>query len=228
MRGPTKRTISGSPDSEVAGRALVFFAKAPRAGLVKTRLCPPLTPNEAAGLYRGFLADLLGQRARQQSATFAYVWPADGLDEVAALADPSIGIRPQRGADLWERMTACFDELFAEGYSRIVLRNTDSPDLPAEHVQSALAACRPGRVVLGPDAGGGYVSVGLAEPPGRLFAPGLDAEGAERVCARTRARARELGWEVHELPVAADVDEFADLVALWRRRGGGDRDVTPR
>jgi glycosyltransferase A (GT-A) superfamily protein (DUF2064 family) len=37
--------------------ALVIFAKAPIAGLVKTRLCPPLTFEEAAELYRCFLID---------------------------------------------------------------------------------------------------------------------------------------------------------------------------
>src|SRR6267142_158717 len=35
--------------------AIVIMAKAPRAGAVKTRLCPPLSPADAADLYACFL-----------------------------------------------------------------------------------------------------------------------------------------------------------------------------
>ena len=39
--------------------ALVIFAKAPIPGEVKTRLCPPLTPDEAATLHGSFVLDML-------------------------------------------------------------------------------------------------------------------------------------------------------------------------
>ena len=39
--------------------ALVIFAKAPIPGQVKTRLCPPLTPDEAATLHGSFVLDTL-------------------------------------------------------------------------------------------------------------------------------------------------------------------------
>ena len=44
--------------------ALVVLAKAPRPGLVKTRMCPPLTPTEAAQLYGAMLDDILNASAR--------------------------------------------------------------------------------------------------------------------------------------------------------------------
>ncbi len=40
---------------------LAVMAKAPVAGQVKTRLCPPLAPAEAAALARCFLLDRLEQ-----------------------------------------------------------------------------------------------------------------------------------------------------------------------
>ncbi|MGH7207900.1 MAG: hypothetical protein ACREIL_00800, partial [Nitrospiraceae bacterium] len=43
--------------------ALVIFAKAPIPGQVKTRLCPPLTPDEAASLHGSFVLDAL-ERSR--------------------------------------------------------------------------------------------------------------------------------------------------------------------
>src|SRR6267143_1112135 len=39
--------------------ALVIFAKAPIPGEVNTRLCPPLTPDEAATLHGSFILDML-------------------------------------------------------------------------------------------------------------------------------------------------------------------------
>jgi glycosyltransferase A (GT-A) superfamily protein (DUF2064 family) len=36
---------------------LILFAKIPRLGRVKTRLVPPLTPEQALTLYRAFLLD---------------------------------------------------------------------------------------------------------------------------------------------------------------------------
>jgi glycosyltransferase A (GT-A) superfamily protein (DUF2064 family) len=43
--------------------ALVIRSKAPRPGGTKTRLSPPLTPQEAAGLYRALLLDTLARAA---------------------------------------------------------------------------------------------------------------------------------------------------------------------
>ena len=43
--------------------ALLVFAKAPRPGRVKTRLCPPLAPEEAAALSDAFLRDALDRYA---------------------------------------------------------------------------------------------------------------------------------------------------------------------
>ncbi len=69
-------------------------------------------------------------------------------------------LRGQQGDGLWARMIAAMVELFAEGHSKVLIRNTDSPDLPVTRVSEALAAA--GKVVLGPDVGGGYYLVVLA------------------------------------------------------------------
>jgi len=202
----------------------VLFAKEPRPGTVKTRLCPPLTPTDAARLYSGFLRELLAPV--EGFRTLCYGWPEAGLGALEALAAPGVEFRPQRGGDLWERMERCFAELFDEGHDRIVLRNTDSPDLPEARLREAAAMAAPGRVVLGPDPGGGYYLVALGAPcPGLFWTPpaeagpeqGLD-EGAPTACAATAARARTRGCDVHFLAEEPDVDTFDDLVQLWRRR----------
>src|SRR5690349_12149547 len=54
-----KPTSSGSSPITPHQTALVIFAKAPIVGEVKTRLCPPLTPDEAATLHGSFVLDIL-------------------------------------------------------------------------------------------------------------------------------------------------------------------------
>ena len=49
--------------------ALVVFAKAPIPGQVKTRLCPPLTPDEAATVHGSFVLDTL-ERTKAAVSTF--------------------------------------------------------------------------------------------------------------------------------------------------------------
>jgi hypothetical protein len=193
---------------------VVYFAKAPLPGRVKTRLSPPLTPGEAAGLYAAWLRAL---RPVPGCRTLVYGWPAAELDALRAVVPAELELRAQRGADLWARMAACMAELFAQGHSPVVIRNTDAPDLPPERVREAIARCKRGTAVLGPDAGGGYYLVALAEPCAELFG---GSEGAPTVHAQTVARARALGLAVEELAVEADVDTYADLLELWRRRGG--------
>lgn len=210
MNEQTSPPVRGS----IGRPAVVFFAKAPRPGLVKTRLCPPLTHGEAAGLYAAFLRQLLVPHPG--AATYLYGTPVDGLDELRALAAADLLVRPQVGDDLFARLGACVDELAADGHARIVIRNTDSPDLPRARLDEAVSTCAPGRVVLGPDVGGGYYLIGLAEPVPELFQLGTVAPG--EVFARTAARAVALGLEVVRLPVERDVDTYDDLLALWAAR----------
>lgn len=216
MNGQTPAPVRCSPQRP----ALVLFGKAPRPGQVKTRLCPPLTAAEAAALYGAFLRRIV--RPHPAARTYLYGTPADALDELRPFAPEGVEVRAQCGADLWQRLTACFAELFAAGHDAVVLRNTDSPDLPDARVDEALAACGPGRVVLGPDRGGGYYLIGLTWPAGgssdlgALFA--LGGTPPQDVFAQTCRRAGRLGFEVVTLPVEADVDTFADLLAMWAAR----------
>lgn len=193
---------------------MVYFAKVPRPGQVKTRLCPPLTEAEAAGLYRGFLTDIL--RPVRGARSLVYGWPEAQLDEIVALLPEAMEVRAQRGTDLWERMLSCQEELLAEGHDRVLIRNTDSPDLPRVRIDEALAACAAGKVVLGPDAGGGYYLIAVCEVHRGLF--DAVAEGDDSVLAATIANAERLGLAVVLLPEEDDVDRYEDLIRLWELR----------
>ncbi|MBI5562348.1 MAG: TIGR04282 family arsenosugar biosynthesis glycosyltransferase [Deltaproteobacteria bacterium] len=146
--------------------AIAVMVKAPVPGSVKTRLCPPLTPSDAAGLYRCFVED-----------TFVNLSVVNGVDVHAACAMPGAegGIGwfsnavlrrfPQEGAGLGARMQNVFKRLFAEGYAKVCVIGSDSPDLPMEYVEDAFRYLDGGqRLVLGPATDGGYYLIAMNEP----------------------------------------------------------------
>src|SRR5664279_157698 len=84
-------------------RALVL-AKAPVAGRVKTRLCPPYTPEQAARLAAAALGDTL--RAVASSAARERVLVLDGRSDTVAAA--GFDVIQQGGGGLDERIAAAF------------------------------------------------------------------------------------------------------------------------
>ena len=85
------------------------MAKAPLAGQVKTRLCPPLSLGQAVVLYRAFLFDKIAQVRTLAAARPAIAYtPASGEDFFADLA-PDFTLIVQQGAELGERLINCVD-----------------------------------------------------------------------------------------------------------------------
>jgi rSAM/selenodomain-associated transferase 1 len=193
---------------------VIVMAKEPRPGLVKTRLTPSLSPGEAAALYRAFLLDVLDTtREVPRADHFCHVHPATAVDWFRAQVGPRYQVLPQNGALLSERMIAAFEELFRRGYGAVVMRNSDSPTVPAAAVAAALDALEAGRdVALGPDLGGGYYLVGMKRTHPELFR-GV-AMSTSSVVEETLRRARALGLTIHEAPRWLDVDTPEDLALL--------------
>lgn len=211
--------------STASDAAVVVLAKRPVAGRVKTRLSPPLTPDEAAALADALLGDTL-DRLAAASLRFAgrtvrlYLDEPDGFD-----APPGVSVHRQAGGGLGARMLRAVVESAAAGARRIVVVGTDSPTLPAAFVDLAVdALAEPRTVVLGPTPDGGYCLIGVNEIVPSLFAMEYSHDG---VFAETLSRAADAGLAPVILPEVPDVDDGADLDALaaaWRNGA----DVGPR
>ena len=102
-------------------------------------------------------------------------------------------------------------EIFARGHGSAVVLNSDSPTLPtALLIETAATLAQPGdRAVLGPSSDGGYYLLGLKIAHRRMFED-IDWS-TERVAEQTLERAREIGLDVHRLPVWYDVDDVDGL-----------------
>ncbi len=204
-------------------RVLALFAKAPVAGNVKTRLCPPLTPGEAAALYEAMLLDILEQHAGEERADLALWYASEGgVDWFQRHAPARYRLAAQLGPDLPARMAALFREHAREGYARIVLRGTDSPTLPLARVAEAFEALARDDLVLCPDRDGGYNLIGLRARCDPVFEVAMSQAS---VLEATLERARSLGLQVTLLAAHYDVDTAADLALL---RADLDSPLTPR
>ncbi|HYE58024.1 MAG TPA: TIGR04282 family arsenosugar biosynthesis glycosyltransferase [Rhodothermales bacterium] len=192
--------------------ALIVFAKVPTPGRVKTRLCPPMTPEEACNLYAAMLRDALAGYVRLGMAVRLYV----SQDDVAmpeGLVPSGITTHRQAGTDLGARMLRAFLETFAAGANRAVVIGTDHPTLPLDFVRLAFdELTTPRTVTLGPTDDGGYYLVGMRDLHPALFA-GM-TYSHPRVLDDTLARAASADLDVTLLPTWYDVDAPGDLARL--------------
>ena len=198
--------------------ALAVMTKAPRAGKVKTRLTPPLTPEEASELNIRFLRDITsaiavaaaGGRARG----IGVYTPVGEEDAFEGSLPEECQLVAQRGEAFGDRLTFAMEDLLRLGFDSVCLINSDSPTVPSHvFVEAVEVISAPGdRMVLGPSDDGGYYLIGLKELHRRIFAD-IDWS-TERVFEQTLERAIELGLAVHLLPKWYDVDDRATLHRL--------------
>lgn len=198
--------------------ALGVMTKVPKAGRVKTRLTPPLTPDEAAALNTAFLRDTaaaIEEAASEGIARGIGVYTPIGEESgYRGILPGSFELIPQRGDAFGERLTNAAEDLFAAGFDSICLIDSDSPTVPQRAFSDAARLLsEPGdRIVLGPSDDGGYYLIGMKKLHRRLFEE-IDWS-TERVADQTLERARELGIAVDLLPTWYDVDDRSTLHRL--------------
>jgi uncharacterized protein len=197
--------------------ALAVMIKAPQAGSSKTRLVPPLTPDEAAALSASFLRDTAGNIdsiAAPGAEGVAVYTPAGAEEVIKSLLPTGFKLLTQRGQGFGERLLHAAEDLLTIGYDCLCLIDSDSPTLPPGLLVAAMnELSRPGdRVVLGASDDGGYYLIGLKQVHPRLFS---DIEwSTARVLEQTIERASEINLEIKVLPAWYDVDSAATLHRL--------------
>jgi rSAM/selenodomain-associated transferase 1 len=204
--------------------ALAVMTKAPRAGKVKTRLVPPLTPEEAAGLNICFLRDIASaifQATRAVSAGGIAVYtPVGAEDTYQGILPEDFSLLPQRGDAFGQRLGFATQDLLQLGFGSVCLINSDSPTVSQDAFsEAATVLARPGdRIVLGPSDDGGYYLIGFKKLHRRIFE---EIEwSTEKVLRQTMERAAELKLETHCLPTCFDVDDRAALRRLCQEMFG--------
>jgi rSAM/selenodomain-associated transferase 1 len=187
---------------------IVVLAKSPVPGRVKTRLCPPCTPAEAASIAGAALRDTLA--AATASRARRRVLVLDGTLDSWLLR--GWRVEAQARGDLGARLDAAFRVVPAPA----LLIGMDTPQLEPRDLDRALdaldgASCD---AVLGPALDGGFWAIGFTRRVRGAFR-GVPMSQSVTYAAQ-RARLDCLGLRVHVLPAMRDVDRFEDAVAVAR------------
>jgi rSAM/selenodomain-associated transferase 1 len=205
--------------------ALAVMAKAPRPGKVKTRLSPPLTPEQSSALNICFIKDTTENihqvtRAANSSGVVAYT-PVGDEAAFEGLLPAGFQLLGQRGEGFGERLLYVCEDLFSCGFSAVCLIDSDSPTMPQQALLQAVESLsRPGdRMVIGGSDDGGYYLIGVKGLHPQLFER-VDWS-TDRVFAQTVERAGEIALETELLPTWYDVDDAATLERLRHELTGG-------
>ncbi|MFN2506499.1 MAG: DUF2064 domain-containing protein [Acidimicrobiales bacterium] len=186
------------------GRHVLVMAKSPAPGRVKTRLCPPCTPIEAAALAEAALADTLGAVTRC------------GADRRIVALDGPPGPWLPPGFEVIRQTDGGLDRRLAHAWNAAggpgVQIGMDTPQVTPGLLDSALSALDASTAALGPALDGGWWAIALRRPDPAAFL-GL-AMSTKRTGWDQWVRLETLGHHVALLPALVDLDRVEDLPAV--------------
>ncbi|MGW4529130.1 TIGR04282 family arsenosugar biosynthesis glycosyltransferase [Amycolatopsis sp. NPDC004378] len=195
---------------------VLVLAKAPQTGLVKTRLCPPATPLQAARVAAASLMDTLAAVAATPGTQPVLALAGDLADAEAGprlrqIVD-GVPVVRQRGTGLGERIAAAHRDAAVLFPGQAVLQiGMDTPQV----TPSLLDGCRRSLAAPGVDAAlgfaedGGWWLLGLRDPLRAASIAHVPTSRAD-TGKRTLLALRTSGLTVCPLPRLSDVDTYDD------------------
>ena len=183
------------------------MAKSPRPGRVKTRLCPPCTPQEAAEVATAALADTLDAVAACGAAR--KVLALDG--EPGLWLPPGFEVVPQRGRTLDERLTNAWADTGGPGLQI----GMDTPQVTAAELDTLLTRVDDGvrPAVLGYALDGGWWVIGWRAADPRAVFAGVPMSASTTGVAQ-EIRLLGLGFDLVRAAPKQDIDDADDLAAI--------------
>jgi len=185
---------------------VLVLAKAPVPGRVKTRLCPPCTPAQAAAVASAAIADTLAAVDAAECRLRTLV--ADGN----LPSPPGWTVVPQCGGDLGARLAHAFAATARAGIGSLLI-GMDTPQVTPKLLDGAGHALDSCDAALGLADDGGWWALALRNPADAEALRGIATSRAD-TGARTLAALRRRGLTVAALPTLRDVDTAADALAV--------------
>jgi uncharacterized protein len=206
---------AGAGYRTMSAERLIVFVKAPRPGLVKSRLARALGEAGACDAYQRLARAVFRRIATLREVELRFT-PEDAFQEIKPWLRMHWTAAAQSSGDLGARLHAAFTDAFAQGSTRVVIIGSDCAELEVADIQAAWRALRSHHVVLGPARDGGYWLIGLRRPEPALFRE--MAWSTPDVFRETVDRIRSNNLSLFLLPERSDVDTIED----WRRFEAGD------
>lgn len=184
---------------------VLVMAKEPRPGRVKTRLCPPCSPGEAAEIAEAALADTLAAVAA--CGAERKVLALDGRP--GPWLPPGFEVIAQRGGDFNRRLACAWADTGGAG----IQVGMDTPQVRPAELDELLGRLDESDAVLGHAVDGGWWVIGWRHADPRAVFSGVPMSTAQTGRAQ-EARLRSLGLRLHRAGTKRDIDTVADLQAI--------------
>ena len=197
---------------------LLVIAKAPVAGLAKTRLTPPASPAQAADLAAAALLDTLAAVLATPGVrpVVALTGDVTAAERASAVADALTGcaVIAQRGADFPARLANAHADVAAHFPGEAVVQiGMDTPQVTPALLADAVAALASHEAALGFASDGGWWALGLRDPRWADVLRTIPTSRAD-TGIRTHHALLDAGHRVLDLPILSDVDTVADVAAV--------------
>jgi rSAM/selenodomain-associated transferase 1 len=190
------------------------MAKAPKPGVVKTRLTESLSSAAVIELYRCLLGDTVALAKSLTSVEVAVMCPESDRDELAHLLSHTVQVVAQEGEGLAAGLTSVFRHFAALGRQHIIAFNSDSPHLHPSVLDRAFEILATHDMVVGPTHDGGYYLVGAKSAYPSLFQG--DGMGTGSALDRLLMRTKVLELSIGFTEPFYDIDVANDLILLAR------------
>lgn len=192
---------------------ILVFAKAPIAGMVKTRLIPDIGENAAAAFYCDMASTVIDRIAKSQlcpADIYCYPDTTHRFFKDKALKN-KMELVSQSGNDLGERMLNAIN-VSSHQSSNIILVGTDCLEYTDEYFELAIKYLECHDVVVGPATDGGFVLIGM-----KNLVPGIFKDvvwGDEHVMKTTENNLKRLNQSYKLLTPLNDVDTLEDMLSV--------------
>ena len=195
-----------------SSRTLVIMAKAPKPGMVKTRLSQSLPSEAVTALYCCLLEDTVALAKSLSGVETAVMCREPDKQELADLLGNSMQIVTQRGEGLAAGLTSVFRHFTAGSRQQVIAFNSDSPHLSASVLIGAFGILATHDMVVGPTHDGGYYLVGAKAAHPTLFEG--DGMGTRSALDRLLTRTKMLELSTGFTETFYDIDVADDLIRL--------------
>lgn len=196
---------------------LLIVAKAPVAGLAKTRLSPAASPRQAARIAAASLLDTLDAAlavpdTRTVVAFTGELAEAERAEEIAEMFRHTKLIR-QRGEDFADRLANAHTDVARLGLGQVLQIGMDTPQVTPALLRGCLRELDTEQAVLGAATDGGWWALGLRDPD---HAAALRGVPMSRPDTGSRTMLALAALRPAELPTLSDVDTMDDALAVAR------------
>jgi uncharacterized protein len=193
---------------------ILCFVKYPKKRQVKARLTTDLHETLVVELYKNFVHDTLETIKKIDADVYICFYPPQAQKQFLQWLGSTYEFIPQQGENLGQRMKNSFIEAFHQGYRRVILMGSDSPDLPADILTKAFQDLQKLPVVIGPTTDGGYYLVGFQHD---MFQPEVFDDIHWSSPTVYKETLKKIHTPISILPIWSDVDTFSDLKQLIQR-----------